>query len=183
MSSAPKYLASDGAIRQLAPTASEASQPPPLARDLMTRDVATCHAGDTLEHCARLMWDRGCGCVVVVEDVHRPVAVITDRDVCMAAYTQGRPLAEMVVASAMSRRLFVVDERAPLEDAERLMRLHCIRRLPVIDRSGALLGLLSIADIATNAPTGPTLGRDGLDSKVITATVAALHHSVRPPAL
>src|SRR5699024_6153701 len=115
MSSTPKYPASDQELTELAPAASDTSQPPPLARDLMTRDVATCHASDTLDHCARLMWDRGCGCVGVLEDGHRPVAVITDRDVCMAAYTQGRPLGEMVVGSAMSRRLFVVDEQATLD--------------------------------------------------------------------
>ena len=48
---------------------------------------------------------------------------------------------------------------------------------------GALIGLISIADIAANAPMGPTLGRDGLSADVITATVAALHHSVRPAAI
>ncbi len=181
MFSETKYPASDQAITELAPAGSETAQPPTLARDVMTTEVATCHAGDTLEHCARLMWDRGCGCVVVVEDVHRPVAVITDRDVCMAAYTQGRPLGEMVVGSAMSRRLFVVDEHATLDVPARLMRLHCIRRLPVVDRGGSLVGLLSIADIASSAPIGPTLGHDGRSSNVVAATVAALHHSVRPP--
>lgn len=181
MSSEPKYSASDHAITDLERAASAAPRPGPLVREVMTRDVATCHAGDTLDHCARLMWDRGCGCVVVVEDVHRPVAVITDRDICMAAYTQGRPLGEMVVGSAMSRRLFVVDEQATLDVPARLMRLHCIRRLPVVDRGGSLVGLLSIADIASSAPIGPTLGHDGRSSNVVAATVAALHHSVRPP--
>lgn len=154
----------------------------PLASDLMTTNVATCGQWDTLERCAQLMWERACGCVVIIDDEQCPVAMITDRDVSMAAYTQGRRLSQIGVRTAMSGRIFTVDALAPLDAAERLMRLHGIRRLPVVGRDGELVGLLSIADIAAHATVGPTLGRDGLSLDVITATVAALHRSARPPA-
>lgn len=163
------------------PDAAEAARRPlTRVRDVMTRDVATCRATDALERCAQLMWERACGCIPIVDVLGHPAAMITDRDICMAAYTQGKPLAAMVVSSAMSTRIFTVDQDATLESAERLMRLHCIRRLPVTDREGILVGLVSIADIAAHARLGPTLGRDGLSLNVITATVAALQHAVRP---
>lgn len=182
MRSKPSYATGDEALAKRESAVEAAHHPSPRVGDVMTRDVATCHAVDTLERAAQRMWDRACGSLPVVDDRRRPVAMITDRDVCMAAYTQGKSLAAMVVASAMSGRIFTVDEDAPLDVAQRLMRLHCIRRLPVVDRDGMLVGILSIADVAANARIGPTLGRDGLDLDVITATVAALHHSVRPHA-
>ena len=72
---------------------------------LMTRTVETCEPHDTLVTAARIMWTRDCGCVPVVvpeEGGHRVVGMLTDRDVCMAAYLQGRPLSEISVASVMS---------------------------------------------------------------------------------
>ncbi|MCW5833396.1 MAG: CBS domain-containing protein [Labilithrix sp.] len=158
----------------------ETAHRPSRVADIMTRDVAACSSDDTLERAAQLMWDRACGSVPVVDELRRPIAMLTDRDVCMAAYTQGKPLAGMAVASAMSKRLFLARKDETLESAERTMRRHCLRRLPVVDRHGALVGLLSIADIATNGRLGPTLGRDGLSANAIAATVAALHHGARP---
>jgi CBS domain-containing protein len=59
--------------------------------ELMTRDVKTCGCADMVEHAAHIMWTRDCGCVPVVDGDGHVVGMVTDRDVCMAAYTQGRP--------------------------------------------------------------------------------------------
>jgi len=179
MGSTPEHDAGNQTLARHEPAT---LHPPPLrVGDVMSSDVAACHAEDTLDRAAQLMWDRACGALPVIDHQRCPIAMITDRDVCMAAYTQGKNLRSMVVASAMSRKLLTVAEDATLDVAERLMRLHCIRRLPVVARDGTLAGVISIADIAANARIGPTLGRDGLSLDVITATVAALHHTVRPP--
>ena len=58
---------------------------------LMTRTGVTSGAEDSLASAARRMWDRDCGCLPVVDTHHRVVGMITDRDVCMAAYTTGKP--------------------------------------------------------------------------------------------
>ena len=68
---------------------------------LMSRDVKTCQATEMLNRAAQLMWENDCGCVPVVDEDGRAVGMITDRDVCMAAYTQGRLLDALPVASAM----------------------------------------------------------------------------------
>jgi len=72
-------------------------------RTLMSRHVQSCSPHDSLETAARLMWEHDIGSVVVVDGHERPVGMITDRDVCMAAYTQGLPLREMLVEKVMSR--------------------------------------------------------------------------------
>ena len=77
--------------------------------------------------------------------------MLTDRDICMAAYTQGRPLGEMQVSSAMSRQLFSCRPEDSLAKAEEIMRTNRIRRLPVIDADRHLVGILSLDDIAREA--------------------------------
>ena len=66
---------------------------------IMNREVKTCRPQDSLNRAAQIMWDEPCGAVPVVDDQHRPVGFLTDRDICMAAYTQGKPLEQLRVES------------------------------------------------------------------------------------
>ena len=125
--------------------------------DLMTKDVATCRASDSVSQCAQLMWDRACGAVVVVDGENHPVSMITDRDICMAGYIQGKPLVEIIVSSAMSQRLLTITATETVAAAEAIMRRHDVRRLPVIDGSGVLVGVFSQADIAKRGNVGATM--------------------------
>lgn len=146
---------------------------------LMTKDVAICTLDDTLERAAQLMWERACGCLPVVDDEGRPIAMITDRDVCMAAYTQGERLAAIKVRSAMSSRLFVAAVGEDLADAERRMRCHGLHRLPVIDDGGLIAGLLSLDDIARAAHLGAAPDRDPLSASAFAHTAAGVSHPSR----
>ncbi len=121
---------------------------------LMTRNVEACHPGDTLNAAARVMWERDCGCVPVVVDEDggaRVVGMLTDRDVCMAAYTQGRRLGAMDVASAMSRAVRSCQPSDSLRTAMDMLRANQLHRLPVVDADDHLIGLLSLADVAREA--------------------------------
>ena len=122
-----------------------------IVAEVMTRTVATCREGETLDRAARLMWERRVGCLPVIDEARRPLGVITDRDVCMGAYTQGRRLEEIPVAVAMSRPALTCSVTATVEQAERLMCEHALRRLVVVDREERVCGLLSLDDIARAA--------------------------------
>ncbi len=117
-------------------------------KDLMTRDVRTCSLADSMNRAAQIMWETDCGCVPIVDEQTNVVGMITDRDICMAAYTQGRPLAEMPVESAASRDVVTVRETESLHRAEALMRGAQVRRLAVVDVHDRLVGLLSLGDLA-----------------------------------
>ncbi len=148
--------------------------------DLMTRGVRTCNVGDTLDRAAQIMWENDCGCVPVVDDESRVVGMITDRDVCMAGYTQGKVYSEIPVYSAMARQVFAVGESDQLETAEMLMRDKQIRRLPVLDGGGKVQGMLSLNDIARHVRTHGR-GSDGLRSDAIVQTLASIgapHHAM-----
>jgi len=120
-------------------------------QDLMTGEVCTCRSDDTLNTAAQMMWDSDCGSVPVVDEERRVVGMVTDRDIAMAAYTQGRPLAEMQVSSAMSKTALTVKLKDGLAPAHELMRRNAIRRLPVVEEDGRLAGILSLSDLARGA--------------------------------
>jgi CBS domain-containing protein len=118
---------------------------------LMTSNVYTCSPDDTLTDAARIMWDKDCGCLPVVDAERRVLAMITDRDICMAAYTQGVPLHALHVSSAMSRGLVTCSPDRSHADLERLMREKQLRRIPVVDAEGRLLGIITLGDLAHHA--------------------------------
>ena len=118
---------------------------------IMNRDVRTCGPQDSLNKAAQIMWDEPCGAVPVVDEQGRPVGFLTDRDICMAAYTQGKPLAELQAEGAMARKLSCCKADDDLNSAAQLMRQHRTRRVPVVDGNGILVGLLTLDDLACEA--------------------------------
>ncbi len=94
------------------------------------------------------MWEFDCGMIPVVNDDGRLAGVVTDRDICMAAYMQGRPLRTIPVASAMAKQVVASHTDDSIEAAEGLMRDNQIRRLPVLDRDGRPVGVVSLNDLA-----------------------------------
>lgn len=118
---------------------------------MMNRAPVACHSQDSLNEAAQKMWDGRCGAVVVVDAYNRPSGFLTDRDICMAAYTRGRSLNELNVESAMAGRVFCCHSDDELADAMKLMCERHVRRLPVLSRDGTLAGLLSLDDIAFEA--------------------------------
>lgn len=119
--------------------------------ELMTHAPGVCTTTDHLTRAAQIMWERDCGAVPVLDGEGRLTGIVTDRDVCMAAYTQGRTLHEIPVAEVMSKVLYTVGPDATLEDALEALQRHEVRRLPVTDSRGQLLGILSLADFARAA--------------------------------
>jgi CBS domain-containing protein len=120
---------------------------------LMTKQVKSCSPEDTLDRAAHLMWEGDCGCLPVVtgNGINRVVGVITDRDICMSALFQGKPLRDLHVSAAMAKQLLACSPRDALSAVESTMRRARVRRLPVIDDRGALIGIIALADLAREA--------------------------------
>jgi CBS domain-containing protein len=124
--------------------------------DLMTRNVHTCFEDDTLEQAAHAMWDWDVGCLVVINSYRRPIGMITDRDLAMAAYTQGVALRDARVGSAMATQLVSCYPGTSLRELEIKMQQAQIRRVPVVDSTGVLIGIATLGDIAHSAQASRT---------------------------
>jgi CBS domain-containing protein len=134
----------------------------------MHKDVITCRASDYLDIPAQLMWEHDIGCVPVIDDEGHVSGMITDRDICMAAYTQGLPLRALPVALSMSRHVFACTANDSLDDVERTMRQRQIRRMPVINGENHPVGMVSLNDIARASQT------NGVTAKEVATTLAAI---------
>jgi len=141
------------------------------AREVMTRNAATCRSSDSLDRAAQLMWDHDCGCIPVVEDSGRLSGVITDRDICMAAYLQGRPLSEIPVFNVMSAEPLACSPDDSIESAEALMQRRQVRRVPVTE-NGRLMGMLSLCDIvqALRKHSRDAIRADGIMDTILRIT-------------
>ena len=144
-------------------------------QELMTTNVARVGLDDSLAAAAGAMWDADCGAVPVLDGGGRVVGMITDRDICMAAWSRNCAPAGIAVSAVMSWNPSVCRPTDTVHAAERLMREGQIRRLPVVDADQRLVGILSLADIARAAESRPQPGRSGpLAADDVSATLAGI---------
>ena len=126
---------------------------------LMRAEVITVLPEEPLSTAVRLMWDRDLGALPVVQGTdRRPIAMITDRDICMAAWSRGRALDELRVSDAMSPKILTCSHKNSVSTAEAYMRANKVRRIPIVDDAGQLIGILALADLAKSA--GKPMFRD-----------------------
>jgi CBS domain-containing protein len=151
-------------------------------KDLMVGEVKRCETYNTLNTAAQTMWDNDIGIIPVVDSDARVLGILTDRDICMAAYIQGVSLTESLVTSAMSKEVFSCAPDDDIATAEKLMREKQVRRLPVIDRQERLVGIVSLNDIAREASREAEMkkAREVSDAEItrVMAAVCAPRHRV-----
>lgn len=136
--------------------------------ELMTRPVVTCRPGDTLDRVVALMIDHDCGVLPVIGADGHVAGMITDRDICLAAYREAVPLSGLRAERAMSTRIIAARPKDSLESVEKLMADNRIRRVPVIDDRGHPIGIVSFDDIVRAA------SRDHRDDAHVIDTAAAI---------
>lgn len=133
-----------GAGRQGGPGRSRASE-------IMTENPETVTADTTIKEVARKMRDLDVGIIPVVDsqENRRLRGVITDRDVAIRAVAEGRD-GETKVGDCMTERVRSVNKNDPMHEVMRVMREEQVRRVPVTDREGRLVGIIAQADLAVD---------------------------------
>ena len=142
--------------------------------DLMTRSLATVSAVASLRHAAHLMERFDCGCLPVVDADGRVAGMLTDRDVCLAALRSDHPLSALTCGQAMSAPAHVCRVGDSIGEAERLMALHRVRRLPVVDADRRLAGLVSIDDLSREARRQAEMEQSGLSQHEVGWTLGEI---------
>ncbi len=142
--------------------------------ELMTTAAKSCGPNDNVQLAAQIMWENDCGVVPVIDDDGRVIGMVTDRDVCMAAYTHGKPLWQIPVSNAMARHVYGIRENERVEVAEALMRRVRVRRVPVLDGEGRLKGILSLNDLARHGHRSAGHPHNGLSGDSIMQTLSSI---------
>lgn len=144
--------------------------------ELMRTSIRTCNAADTLGKAAQAMWDNDCGCLPVVdaEGSGRVIGMITDRDICMSALFHGKPLSELRVADTMATDVRTCRPTDTAVIAEGVMSDARIRRLPVVDEHGILVGMLTLADLAREAAREQYSPRQQVTGNEVGITLASI---------
>lgn len=137
---------------------------------IMSCAVQSCSPDDSLNRAARIMWEANCGALPVVSEEGLILGMITDRDVCMASYTQGQKLSALTVERAMSKGVKVCSASEPIQRALEIMEQSQVRRVPVIE-AGKLVGMVALADSA-RLVEGTRIGRAAACDALATALAA-----------
>ena len=116
-------------------------------RDIMTPSPHTIQSIESVMNAAQLMRKSDIGDVIVVED-ERLFGILTDRDIVVRVLAEGRDPETTPVGDICSRELTTVRPTDSVGDVVRVMREKAIRRLPVVEESGEVIGIVSIGDVA-----------------------------------
>ena len=111
------------------------------------RNVDTAEPFESVRTAAQRMTTRSVGMLLVLDNQRRPTGILTDRDIALRCAGEGRDPATTTVVEIMTPSPRVVSEMSSVEDALTVMRTHGVRRLPVVNPLGELVGVLSLDDV------------------------------------
>lgn len=142
-------------------------------KDIMTVGPRSCTPDTTLAAAATLMWEGDCG-VLPVLDEGELVGIVTDRDMFIALGTRNTRAVHVRVGAVATHPVSTCGPDDEVGSALATMKLARVRRLPVVDAEGKLLGVISINDIVLAAGSdGPVRDKDVVDAL---REICARHH-------
>jgi CBS domain-containing protein len=118
--------------------------------EVMTSKLCSIDAGKPVAYAAKMMRDEDVGLAPIVEG-DRLIGTLTDRDIAIRVVAEGRDPESTSVEDVASRDLVTLDPEQDLDEALRLMAQHQVRRLPVVEEDGRLVGVVAQADVAQHA--------------------------------
>lgn len=127
-------------------------------QEAMTPNPTSVSPDTTAGEAAQMMKAENIGSLPIVED-DRLIGVITDRDIAIRIVAEGRGT-DTTVGEIASKDVVTVDPEQSLEEAARLMAEHQVRRLPVVEEDGRVIGILAQADVAQS-------GHDSLTGETV----------------
>lgn len=119
-------------------------------KELCVLDLACCHKDTTIAEAARLMRQHHTGDLIVVDESdgsREPVGVVTDRDIVIEVIAKGRDPEHTRVREAMGSPVVVASVSEDVATAMDRMRVHGVRRLPIVDDNGAVFGIITLDDL------------------------------------
>jgi CBS domain-containing protein len=124
--------------------------------EVMTQELVSCIPGCSAQAAAEMMRQHDIGILPVVFDrfSRKLLGVVTDRDLCLAVIGSGHP-PQVEVQECMTAKVVTCSPQDDVQAAIHLMQEHQVRRLPVVDKQGRLVGILSLADLVRHGAIDP----------------------------
>jgi CBS domain-containing protein len=118
--------------------------------EVMSRNPVCCLPSDSAQRVARIMCDQNVGAVPVVmdQDSRKLVGMITDRDLCCSVIADGLDPKSTSIEKFMTLNPVTCRDAENIENCERLMQEHQIRRMPIVDGNDRVIGIVAQADLA-----------------------------------
>jgi CBS-domain-containing membrane protein len=124
-----------------------------------------------------MMWNQRCGALPILDGSGRVMGIITDRDICIALGTRDIRASDVLARDVSPPQPFTCSPDNDVRDALRTMARQEVRRLPVVDEAGQLVGILSIDDILCRADSGHS---SLSDHEIISAMRAMREERIHP---
>ncbi|HEX9163288.1 MAG TPA: CBS domain-containing protein [Thermoanaerobaculia bacterium] len=118
-----------------------------LVKEIMTKSPICCAPTDTLEQVAKVMLEHDCGAIPIFASTGL-VGMITDRDIVCRAVATGTRTGASTASEIMSKPVFTVRDDDDVQNAVNLMKTKQVRRLPVVDKKGKVVGIVAPSDLA-----------------------------------
>jgi CBS domain-containing protein len=120
-------------------------------RDVMTQGAVCCSPSTNIGAAVEIMWNHKCGMLPVVGTDGKLQAVVTDRDICIAMGTRNRLPGQLTIGDVAITKVITCGPDDDIHEALLTIAEKRVRRLPVVDRQGIPVGILSLDDILTHA--------------------------------
>ena len=116
-------------------------------REVMTSNPCTIDADKSVAYAAKMMRDEDVGLAPIVEG-DKLIGMLTDRDIAIRVVADGKDPDQVKVREVASKQVVTIDPQQDLDEALRIMAKHQVRRLPVVEEDGKLVGVVAQADVA-----------------------------------
>ncbi|MGM1048972.1 MAG: CBS domain-containing protein [Bacillota bacterium] len=116
--------------------------------EVMTRQVQTCQTSDPVEKAAKIMEQGNVGAVPIVDQAGRLTGIMTDRDIVLRGVAKNKDLKMTTCQELMTGEVKCCEPHTEIHEAANMLAQHQIRRLPVVDNQGRLVGICAIGDLA-----------------------------------
>ncbi|MES2627291.1 MAG: CBS domain-containing protein [Pseudomonadota bacterium] len=152
--------------------------------EAMTTNLKTCRPHNSLNEIARMMWEGDCGAIPVVSDDNKPIGVITDRDIAMAAMLNHQPLWEIQASTVIhGQHLCCCNQQESIESCLHKMEQSEVRRVLITDQTGSLTGILSMGDAlaftrADNSGAAKRSDKVDVDNVLPMLQKVSAHHAI-----
>jgi CBS domain-containing protein len=126
----------------------DVQEAPMKVKDVMTTDPVCCRLTDTAQTVAKILRDEDIGSVPIISEEKKLEGIITDRDLCCTIVAEGLDPRTTSINNYVTRKPLTCRADDDLDECERAMQKHQIRRIPVVDNQERCIGVVSQADLA-----------------------------------